>query len=126
MREIFVFGSNLGGFHGAGAAKYAFQRKGAKLGVAVGLSGESYAIPTKDREIKYTLPLDVIQGYVNGFIAFAQVHPELMFQVTRIGCGLAGLHDREIAPMFERAPDNCRYDEAWKDLLPGRPTWGTF
>lgn len=111
---IFVFGSNLGGFHGAGAARFALNYKGAILRRPTGLQGQSYAIPTKDATITHTLPLHVIESHVAEFIDFAQKNPEVQFQVTRIGCGLAGLKDEQIAPMFAKAPSNCWFDTAWE------------
>lgn len=122
---IFVFGSNLAGVHGAGAAVYAHKFKGAQWGKGNGLYGESYAIPTKDKDIQ-TLPLSRIKQYVDHFIYHALSWPELEFQVTRIGCGLAGLKDEDIAPMFKDAPNNCLFDEAWKPWLPGKKFWGTY
>lgn len=113
MTEIFVFGSNTAGRHGKGAALTAVKQYGAKYGQGIGLAGQSYAIPTKDDELK-TLPLDVIQNCVNLFIGFAEVHPELVFNVTRIGCGLAGYTDSDIAPMFRDAPANCKLPEGWR------------
>jgi hypothetical protein len=100
--EIFVFGSNLSGIHGAGAAKAA-RRWGARYGVAIGISGNTYAIPTKDARIEYTIPLDEIQGYVLDFIRFAQNNTHLTFLVTPIGCGLAGLQPAQVAPLFKSA-----------------------
>lgn len=110
---IFVFGSNLAGRHGAGAALFARQNHGALYGQGIGRQGNSYAIPTKDCHIK-TLPLETIQGYVNGFLHYAVTHPELEFQVTRIGCGLAGYTDAQIAPMFTNAPSNCHLPDGWR------------
>lgn len=103
---IFVFGSNLAGRHGKGAALHARQHHGAVTGQGLGLQGSSYAIPTKDEQLR-TLSLDRIKAFVNEFIAFARAHPELNFQVTAIGCGLAGYKPFEIAPMFTDAPANC-------------------
>jgi ribosomal protein S27AE len=101
--EIFVFGSNESGVHGRGAAKTAMQF-GAKYGVGIGLSGNTYALPTVEKLNPYTvLPLEKIQTYINEFINFAKCHNELIFLVTEIGCGLAGLTVEEIAPMFKRA-----------------------
>ena len=97
--EIFVFGSNLSGFHGGGAAAVARQKFGAVWGKGVGLQGNSYAIPTMQGGV------DTIRPYVDEFIGFAKQHPELTFYVTRIGCGIAGFHDRDIAPLFENAID---------------------
>ena len=92
--EIFVFGSNLAGMHGAGAAYVAFQKFGAIMGCGIGLRGQSYAIPTMQGGV------ETIKPYVDEFIEFAKSHPDLFFYVTRIGCGIAGFRDREIAPLF--------------------------
>lgn len=115
-RNIFVFGSNLAGRHGAGAAKWARNHEGAVYGQGWGLQGTSFAIPTKDEELK-PLPLPRIEAYVRAFIAFTRLHPELSFKVTRIGCGLAGYSDGEIAPMFRNAPSNCLFDPNWSAYL---------
>lgn len=133
-KPIFVFGSNEGGIHGAGAALFAYQKKGARFGKGFGHYGNSYAIPTKgvltigDKQmIGDTLPLLRITQYVAGFLAYAHGHPDLEFQVTRIGCGLAGLTDEEVAPMFKDAPSNCQFDEKWRELLgDDHNYWGTF
>jgi hypothetical protein len=109
---VFVFGSNLAGRHGAGAAVFAKRHHGAVTGVGEGRSGNSYAIPTKDRDIK-TLPLPTIEYYVKNFLNHAKAHPKEMYQVTRIGCGLAGYKDADIAPMFKGAPPNCILPEGW-------------
>jgi len=98
--EVFVFGSNLSGIHGAGAAKMARQW-GAVLGLGVGRAGQTYAIPTKSPTIK-TIPLSIIEHYVKQFIEYASWSTD-EFLVTEIGCGLAGYTVREIAPMFEEA-----------------------
>lgn len=119
---IFVFGSNEAGIHGAGAAKWARQNHGAIMGIGNGLTGSSYAIPTKDKQIR-TLPLTDIQKYVDEFIQFAKDSPDLIFQVTQIGCGLAGYKPWQIAPMFEMAPDNCLFDRAWSQYLYGKNYW---
>lgn len=115
MREIFVFGSNLAGIHGAGAALFARKHHGALQRVGVGLQGSSYAIPTKDEHIR-TLPLERIKPYVDEFLRFAFEHAELKFNVTRIGCGLAGYKDQDIAPMFRGAPSNCVLPEGWEKI----------
>lgn len=106
-REIFVFGSNLAGRHGKGAALYARQHHGAIYGQGIGLQGNSYGIPTKNEWIQ-TLSLRDIRGYVNAFVAFAFNHPDMTFNLTAIGCGLAGYKPSDIAPMFEHAPANVR------------------
>ncbi len=97
--EIFVFGSNLAGRHGAGAALLARNKFGAIDGIGVGAMGQSYGIPTKDRLIQ-TLPLWRIAIYVARFLGYAASCPTQTFLVTRIGCGLAGYSPKEIAPMF--------------------------
>ena len=95
--EVFVFGSNLAGQHGGGAARIAYETFGAEWGVGVGLTGQSYAIPTMQGGV------ETIKPYVDDFIAFAKAHQELFFYVTRIGCGIAGFRDRDIAPLFADA-----------------------
>ncbi len=95
--EVFVFGSNLAGMHGGGAAYIAFRQFGAVMGCGVGLRGRSYAIPTMQGGV------ETIKPYVDDFIAFTKDHPELFFYVTRIGCGIAGFRDKEIAPLFKEA-----------------------
>ena len=95
--EVFVFGSNLAGMHGGGAAATAHKCFGAIWGQGVGLQGQSYAIPTMQGGV------DTIKPYVDDFITFAQEHPELRFLVTRIGCGIAGFKDEEIATLFRKA-----------------------
>lgn len=112
--EIFVFGSNLAGRHGKGAALEARLKHGAIYGQGNGLQGQSYAIPTKDVYLR-SLPLETIQFYVDVFIGIAKERPELTFNVTRIGCGLAGYTDSQIAPMFKGAPINCNLPEGWGD-----------
>jgi hypothetical protein len=113
MSKIFVFGSNLHGIHGAGAAAFAHAERGAVMGVGVGLTGQSYALPTK-RTPWETLGLSEIQEYVDQFLEFARTHPELQFQVTRVGCGLAGYEDEDIAPLFQGAPENCELPKGWR------------
>ncbi len=93
--EIFVFGSNLQGMHGGGAARLAYEKFGAIWGQGVGLQGQSYGIPTMHGGV------EAIKPYVDEFIDFAKSHPELTFLVTRIGCGIAGFRDEEIAPLFK-------------------------
>ena len=97
--EIFVFGSNLAGAHGGGAARIAVEDFGAIWGQGVGLQGQCYAIPTMQGGV------ETIKPYVDEFIEFAKQHKELFFYVTRIGCGIAGFRDEEIAPLFAKAID---------------------
>lgn len=93
--EVFVFGSNLDGLHGGGAAAAAVRYFGAIWGQGVGMQGQSYAIPTMQGGV------ETIKPYVDEFIEFARNHPELTFYVTRIGCGIAGFTDEQIAPLFK-------------------------
>ena len=95
--EVFVFGSNLQGSHGGGAAAAAVRYFGAIWGQGVGMQGQCYAIPTMHGGV------DVIRPYVDEFIEFAKGHPELTFLVTRIGCGIAGFRDEQMAPLFADA-----------------------
>lgn len=97
--EVFVFGSNLQGSHGGGAARVARKLFGAVMGQGVGLHGQSYAIPTMQGGV------ETIKPYVDEFTEFAKNHPELTFYVTRIGCGIAGFKDEQIAPLFNSAYD---------------------
>jgi len=111
---IFVFGSNLAGRHGKGAALYARQNHGAKYGVGIGFEGNSYAIPTKDANLR-TLPIPIIELFVQDFLRFATANPEREFEVTKIGCGLAGYQESDICPLFKTAPANCFLPEGWRD-----------
>lgn len=97
--EVFVFGSNLAGMHGGGAAAMAHRCFGAVWGKGVGMQGQSYAIPTMQGGV------ETIKPYVDEFIGFAKSHPELRFLVTKIGCGIAGFRNEEIAPLFAEAID---------------------
>ena len=108
--EIFVFGSNLAGFHGGGAARIANEQFGAEWGVGVGRTGQCYAIPTMQGGV------ETIRPYVDEFIVYAKQHPELVFLVTRIGCGIAGFTDEQIAPLFAEARDmkNVALPEGWR------------
>jgi len=111
--EIFVFGSNLGGQHGGGAALLAYKKWGAIWGQGVGLQGQTYAIPTMQGGV------ETISPYVDEFIQFAQSHPELVFLVTEIGCGIAGFRPEEIAPLFKEAVkvDNIYLPQRFWDIL---------
>lgn len=129
---IFVFGSNLGGIHGAGAARHAKMYLGAAMGVGIGRTGACYAIPTKSVDIKHTLPIDTIKIFVDEFIDYACNNLDLKFQITCIGCGLAGLKDEDVAPLFATAPANCWFDSKWQQIFDeqyfGRHFnyWGTY
>ena len=111
--EVFVFGSNLAGRHGGGAAAAAHKYFGAIWGVGVGLQGQSYAIPTMQGGV------ETIKPYVDEFFVFAAEHQELTFYVTRIGCGIAGFRDEEIAPLFRECMDleNVLLPKSFHDCL---------
>ena len=116
MDTIFVFGSNLAGRHGKGAALHALKHHGAEYGKGVGPQGNSYAIPTKSAYLG-TLPLPDIRTYVKQFLAYAKAHPDQRFQLTAIGCGLAGYEPRDIATMFRDAPPNVALTPEFKTEL---------
>lgn len=97
--EVFVFGSNLSGRHGKGAARIAL-KWGAKWGQAAGIQGKTYGIPTKDETIRRTLRIDEIKPFVDNFIQWAKYNTGNVFYVTEIGCGLAGYKPKDIAPLF--------------------------
>lgn len=113
QKMIFVFGSNRKGVHGAGAAKTAAEMYRAQSGVGEGLTGRTYAIPTKETWRDEGLSLNEIAIHVATFIRFAASRPDLKFAVTRIGCGYAGYTDDEIRPLFVKAPENCFLPEGW-------------
>lgn len=120
--HVFVFGSNLAGIHGGGAALTAHRKYGARMGCGVGLmpmgpdvTPTCYALPTKDKNVE-THPLHVVKFYVEVFKHVARSRPGLVFFVTRIGCGLAGFTDREIAPLFRDCPENVELPPGWKEL----------
>jgi hypothetical protein len=116
--EIFVFGSNRQGVHGAGAAKIALQHYGAEMGVGVGLRGQSYAIPTRDyvgnKQVISLNLHDIVPG-IHEFVQFTQDR-RFHFFVTSIGCGFAGFKPRDIAPHF-RGAKNCRFPIQFKPYL---------
>ena len=113
LNEIFVFGSNMQGRHNGGAAAIARRRFGAVRGVGVGMQGQSYAIPTMHGGIQDIKP------FVNDFIIYAKEHPEYLFLVTRIGCGIAGFSEKEIAPLFTEClgAENIILPKSFVDLL---------
>jgi hypothetical protein len=119
MNKIFVFGSNESGIHGAGAAKDALKRHGAVYGQGYGLQGNSFAIPTKDYRIE-VLPIEIIKEYINDFKEFAAEHSEEIFYVTKVGTGLSGYNDEDIAPLFNNSPLNCIFHSDWKKYLKGK------
>ena len=111
--EIFVFGSNLAGCHAGGAARLAYDKFGAEWGNGVGPQGKCYAIPTMQG------PVETIKPYADMFIAYAKEHPLNRFLLTRVGCGIAGFTDEEIAPLFVEALDipNISIPEAWLPIM---------
>lgn len=119
-REVFVFGSNLAGIHGAGAAKVALEKFGAVYGQGIGRQGRSYAIPTKDTKIK-PLPIEEIRKHVEVFLAHAEKRPLVVFLVTKIGCGLRGLTPDDIAPMFTNHPFNVILPREFHDVINKQP-----
>lgn len=116
MNKIFVFGSNEAGRHGVGAARRARQAYGAKYGQGKGLQGSSFAIPTKDHSLK-TLSLNKVAAYVAEFKEFAALNLDKELYITRIGCGLAGFDDEQIAPLFVNSPRNCIFSKDWEKYL---------
>lgn len=118
---VFVFGSNLSGVHGAGAAKFALQKRGAVLGVGVGLQGCSYALPTKGLAPALpVLPLGQVIQHASDFKKFASENPSYVFQLTAVGCGLAGYKNEEIAPLFMGCSQNVLMPPEWRGLVPDR------
>lgn len=111
--KIFVFGSNLAGRHGAGSAKEALNNHGAVYGQGIGLQGRSYAIPTKDKALN-RLSLSTVKGYIDDFLNFADHHPEMTFNVVKVGCGLAGFTEEQIRPLFKNHPKNVILHTDWE------------
>lgn len=111
--EVFVFGSNLQGYHGGGAARTAMDKFGAEWGVGVGPTGRCYAIPTMQGGV------ETIKPYVDEFLQYAKEHPDTRFLVTRIGCGIAGFDDMDIAPLFEEAVSipNIALPKTWWNII---------
>lgn len=112
--RIFVFGSNLAGRHGKGAALYALQHHGAIYGFGFGHYGNSFAIPTKDENLR-VLPLSEIKIYVDMFLDYARTHPNLEFNLTPIGCGLAGYKREQIRPFFKDVSSNVHFTKEWDE-----------
>lgn len=128
---VFVFGSNLSGFHGAGAAAHAHQKLGAPWGKGEGYHDagpkrKTYALPTKGVNITFMELRDVQVG-VDTFMRFALATSDRKYQVTQVGCGLGGFRKENIAPLFKEAPINCFFDEAWEYILGDEfEYWGSF
>lgn len=119
---VFVFGSNLAGRHGGGAAAHALDHFGAVMGARIGWHGQSYAIPTVDGDIR-PLPVHHIEPMVDAFLKTAAAEPAFTFYVTAIGTGIAGLTHEQMAPLFANAPSNCLLPPEWLALL-GNPQTG--
>jgi hypothetical protein len=113
--QVFVFGSNLAGLHGGGAAADAARLFAARNGVGEGMTGQCYAIPTLDTDFEKRT-IDHIAESVRRFLQYAKAYPELEFIVTPIGTGIAGFRHEEIAPLFQGAPTNCKLPEEWQGL----------
>lgn len=113
---VFVFGSNLAGRHGKGAALWARQHRGAIYGQGIGRQGSAYAIPTKDHQLR-VLPLSIIRVHVAEFLEYARKQPAIQFELTPIGCGLAGYRPEQIAPMFADAPSNVILPDVFRAVL---------
>jgi hypothetical protein len=114
--KIFVFGSNLAGRHGKGSALEARKNHGAIYGQGIGMQGNSYAIPTKDKDLKI-LPLHKIKPYIDDFIDYAKNNPKLIFHCVAIGCGLAGYSHEQMAPLFKNVPRNVILIPEWVEIL---------
>lgn len=111
--EVFVFGSNIAGHHGAGAARLAMNKWGAKWGKGIGLEGQTYGIPTMQGGV------ETIKPYVDAFIDFTKKHQDKIFLVTEIGCGIAGFTPEDIAPLFKEAEtvENIHLPERFWEVL---------
>lgn len=125
MDYVFVFGSNLAGRHGAGAARFARDHCGAVTGVGVGRTGDSYALPTRGSNLEI-LPLEVIKEFIVDFIEYAKSNPNTKFKLTRIGCGLSGYRDSDIIPLFEGyLPSNVLIPYEWHGHFTNE-SWGSY
>lgn len=119
--SVFVFGSNLAGRHGKGAALWARRHRGAIYGQGIGRQGDAYAIPTKDHQL-LVLPLHLIQTHVADFLDHARLAPDTRFEVTPIVCGLAGYRPDQIAPMFSTAAANVMLPDSFNAVLAAPPS----
>jgi hypothetical protein len=122
--EIFVFGSNESGLHGGGAARQAYQSFGAIMHEGIGLFGNTYAIPTIGPILGNVLKLDKIKSYIDDFILFAKTRPDLVFYMTEIGCGIAGLKVEQVAPLFDENPStNVLFPKSFISFIKNSKTW---
>jgi len=111
--EVFVFGSNLAGKHGGGAARQAYDRFGAQWGVGEGLTGQSYAFPTLDKDFKQ-LSIPKLCSAKDAFYRCVTAHPELNFLFTKVGCGIAGYPEEDMCMLFQDAPENVVLPSDWR------------
>lgn len=114
--EYFVFGSNTQGRHGAGAAKYAMKKFGAKYGVAEGITGRTYALPTVGNNLS-KMSVETIRKHVDRFLKCAAANPDKIFLVTQVGCGLAGHKTKDIGPMFKIRTENVILPQVFLDAI---------
>lgn len=115
--RYFVFGSNLAGIHGKGSALAAVQKHGALRGCGAGPQGSAWGIPTKKHWKSSAMSLEEISPYVWALVEYAKQHPDTLFDVVRVGCGLAGYTDEEMAPLFNGAPSNVLLPERWREII---------
>ena len=112
-QRVFVFGSNLLGIHGGGAARYAVTKLGAADGIGEGPTGRTYALPTCSRP-GVPMTIESVRIHVQHFLAHAARTPDTRYYVSAVGCGIAGFTEGEVAPMFAGAPDNCDLPDGWR------------
>jgi len=111
--QIFIFGSNLNGAHGAGAARQAHDDFGAEYGVGEGVTGQSYAFPTLNKNMQ-KVPTEALEASRDKLFAFAQANPQLEFLLTKVGCGLAGFPEEEMESLFDVVPENIIKPKEWR------------
>lgn len=120
IKYMYVFASNLMGTHGVGTARVALLRHGAQRGIGEGPCGGSYAIPTHARP-RILMDFGSIKSFVYRFIEYAQAHPEITFEVTRIGCAIGQYTESEMAALFAQSPNNCILPREWARILSHAP-----
>lgn len=112
--QIFVFGSNLNGYHAGGAAKVAKDKFGAIEGIGSGRMGQCYAFPTLGFEMEQRTDENLIKDK-NTFYKYVRQNPTLLFLVTKLGLGIAGYDISEIAPLFKDPPKNILLPKEFTD-----------
>lgn len=110
--EIFIFGSNLNGYHAGGAAKRALEQFGAVWGISEGLSGRTYAFPTLNKNM-HKRTIKSLEDSRNKLFVTAEALPEYTFLLTKVGCGIAGFKEEKIAALFSECPDNIIKPKDW-------------